>query len=94
MKKADKSQSVTVESKANVNPFDAFKNQIKRNIKNMKKDQENTTNGNFGQNEQEQQDTQNAEEIAAMAKYHWMDEVPSFIYTEDVRKADLYYNVL
>ena len=28
-----------------------------------------------------------------MAKYHWTDEVPSFLYTEDVRKADLYYKV-
>ena len=36
----------------------------------------------------------NQEEIAAMAKYHWTEEVPSYLYHEDVRKADLYYNVL
>ena len=37
---------------------------------------------------------QNGDEVAAMAKYHWTEEVPSYLYNEDVRKADLYYNVL
>ena len=36
----------------------------------------------------------NQEEAAAMAKYHWTEEVPSYIYHENVNKADLYYNVL
>jgi hypothetical protein len=92
MKKTDKQQTQSVDSKANVNPFEAFKTQIKRNIKNMKKDQEN--NSVNGQGDEMQDSVQNAEEIAAMAKYHWAEEVPSFIYTEDVRKADCYYNVL
>ena len=51
MKKTDKQHSVTVSSNTNVNPFEAFKTQIKRNIKNMKKDQDNTSQGNFGQPE-------------------------------------------
>ena len=59
----------------------------------MKKDQENTAQGN-GSPGEEEDSVQNAEEMAAMAKYHWAEEVPSFIYTEDVRKADCYYNVL
>lgn len=37
---------------------------------------------------------QDREEFAAMARYHWTQEVPSFLYNEDVRRADLYYNVL
>ena len=61
----------------------------------MKKDLEANSSNGFGQGEQESQDQQqNAEEVAAMAKYHWTEEVPSFIYSEDVRKADVYYNVL
>ena len=34
------------------------------------------------------------EEYAAMARYHWTQEVPSFLYSEDVRKVDLYYNII
>ena len=34
------------------------------------------------------------EEYSAMARYHWTQEVPAFIYSEDVRKADLYYNII
>ena len=33
-------------------------------------------------------------EVAAMAKYHWTEEVPGFLYQEDVRKVDLHYNLL
>jgi len=33
-------------------------------------------------------------EVAAMAKYHWTEEVPAFIYTEEIRKIDLHYNLL
>ena len=34
------------------------------------------------------------EEISKMAKHHWTDEVPNFIYQGDVKRCDLDYNVL
>ena len=76
------------------NPFDSFKSQIKRNIKNMKKDQESAQSFQSNFNTDNMGSGMNQEEIAAMAKYHWTEEVPSYLYHEDVRKADLYYNVL
>ena len=60
----------------------------------MKKDQENN-NSIFPTNQQQEGKNINSqEEIAAMAKYYWTDEVPPFMYTEDVRNADLHYNIL
>ena len=59
----------------------------------MKKEQE--TSSSFAQALQDGSGSvQNQDEIASMAKYHWTEEVPSFLYHEDVRKADVYYNVL
>jgi hypothetical protein len=35
------------------------------------------------------------EEMQAMAKYHWTDEIPpNFEYNHDVRRADMYYNIM
>jgi hypothetical protein len=74
------------------NPFDSFKNQIKNNLKNMKKEKDSnqqpypTLSGDNGE--------ASPREVKAMAKYHWTEEVPSFLYTEDVRKIDLHYNIL
>ena len=92
MKKTDKQQaggsilsSANKENNQQSNPFDSFKSSIRRNLKNMKKEQDAPSYATH---------LQNNEEVAAMAKYHWTEEVPSYLYNEDVRKADLYYNVL
>tara|TARA_B110000285_G_C14678128_1_gene403454 strand:- start:63 stop:359 length:297 start_codon:yes stop_codon:yes gene_type:complete len=79
------------DSKPMPNPFDSFKSTIKRNVKNMKKDQDSSQTY---QSNMENESAQNQEEIAAMAKYHWTEDVPSYLYHEDVRKADVFYNVL
>ena len=100
MKKTDRQNTITSsafqqsssENKAQSNPFNQFKAQIKRNLKNMKKDQDQQSfTQQFGEVPGSERDR---EEYAAMARYHWTQEVPSFLYSVDVRRADLYYNVL
>ena len=100
MKKADRGSTTPLytqpaETKSS-NPFDAFKTTVKRNIKSLHKDQDSNMAGasfaaQFGEAPQSGLDQ---EEYAAMARYHWTQEVPSFIYNEDVRKCDLYYNIV
>jgi len=58
----------------------------------MKKDQD--QNSFIQQAGEVPNNEQDREEQAAMARYHWTQEVPSYIYSEDVRRADLHYNVL
>lgn len=84
-------QQSSTENKAMLNPFNQFKSQIKRNLKNMKKDQDQQTfTQQFGEVPGTERDR---EEYTAMARYHWTQEVPSYLYNEDVRRAELYYNV-
>ena len=85
-------QQSSSEPKVQANPFNQFKSQIKRNLKNMKKDQDqHSFTQQFGEVPGSDRDR---EEYAAMARYHWTQEVPSYMYSEDVRRADLHYNVL
>ena len=96
MKKTAKQQQSYLDTRADKvasNPFDAFKSQIKRNLKNMKKDQEqNASPYPAAANEDGGQIS--PREMETMAKYSWTEEVPSYIYHEDVRKSELHYNVL
>lgn len=80
-------------SDSKASPFDSFKSQIKCNLKNLKKEKE-TNNQPFPALGAEALGSASPREIAAMAKYHWTEEVPSFIYSDDIRKLDLYYNIL
>ena len=96
MKKTAKQQNSILSApieKVPSNPFDAFKSQIKTNLKNLKKEQE-SNNSPFPGLNGENANGISPREIAAMAKFHWTDEVPSFMYNEDVRRTDLHYNIL
>ena len=97
MKKTAKQQNSSVLAspveKVNSNPFDAFKSQIKNNLKNMKKEQD-TNQSPYPALNGDSQAAASPREVAAMAKYHWTEEVPAFMYHEDVRKIDLHYNIL
>ena len=91
----DSYQSSTADSKSS-NPFDMFKSVVKRNVQSLHKDQDSNMAGasfaaQFGEAPTNNMDQ---EEYAAMARYHWTQEVPSYIYSEDVRKLDLYYNII
>ena len=72
------------------NPFSSFKNQIKTNLKNLKKEKE-TNNQTYPHTGT---DDASPREVAAMAKYHWTEEVPSFNYADDIKRLELHYNVL
>jgi len=83
----------TNENKSSSNPFDAFRNQIKCNLKNMKKEQE-SNQSLYPAIGSDNMGNTSPREVAAMAKYHWTEEVPSFMYYEHVKKVDLNYNIL
>ena len=58
----------------------------------MKKDQDQSS-GPYPSINGESAGGTSPREVAAMAKYQWTDEVPSFMYHEDIRKVDLHYNL-
>lgn len=89
-------QQSNQESKSQQNPFDSFKSALKRNFKSLRKDQDQNQTGisfvaQFGDPQTSQLD---ADEYATMQRYYWTQEVPSYLYHEDVRKVDLYYNII
>ena len=57
----------------------------------MKKD---TDQNSFPDSYQGDDANVDKEEFNKMARYHWTDEVPNFLYNGDVRRIDLHYNVL